>query len=218
MSESKIKILIADDHPIFRRGLREIIETDARLKIVAEAEDGDAALALLPESAAQIAVLDIDMPGQDGFAVARRIREANLPVEIVILSLHRDERFLNAALDLGIKGYVLKDGAVNEIVSCIKAVAAGETYISPALSGFLIKRAARGSGSAPAAELDRLTPTERRVLKLIAEYKTSKGIAEELFVSVRTVEHHRANIALKLNLKGSHALIKFAAEHKSRLA
>ncbi len=213
-TETEIKILIADDHPIFRRGLREIIETDAHLKVVAEAEDSEQALRRLQESAAEIAMLDIDMPVKDGFAVARAVRELKLPVEIIILSLHKDERFFNAALDLGVKGYVLKDGAVNEIVSCIKAVAAGQDYISPALSTFLIKRSRCNSQS---SELDKLTPTERGVLKLISEYKTSKEIAEELFVSVRTIEHHRANIALKISLKGNHALIKFAAEHKSQL-
>lgn len=213
--KTEIKIAIADDHPIFRRGLREVVEMDARLKIVCEADDGDAALRCLENGDAEIAVLDIDMPGQDGFVIARRVREQNLPVRIVFLSLHKDERFFNRALDLGVSGYVLKDSAATEIVNCIKAVAAGHDYISPALSSFLIKRSRRTAALvAEFPGLNDLTPTERRILRLVGEYRTSKEIAEQLFISVRTVEHHRASISAKLNLKGSHALIKFAASLK----
>jgi DNA-binding NarL/FixJ family response regulator len=214
--KDEIKIAIADDHPIFRRGLREIIETDSCLKVICEADDGEAALRCLEKGEAEIAVLDIDMPGADGFFAARAVRERRLPVKIIFLSLHKDERFFNAALDLGVSGYVLKDSAITEIVDCIKTVAAGGDYISPALSSFLIKRSRRAD-SEEIPGLNELTPTERRVLRLVGEYKTSREIADEMFISVRTVEHHRANIASKLGLKGSHALIKFAVENKSHL-
>jgi two-component system, NarL family, response regulator DegU len=151
--------------------------------------------------------------------VVRAIKAQRLPVAIIFLTMHKDERFLKTALDLGVRGYVLKDAALAEIVSCIRAVAAGNDYVSPELSGFLISRHRRTEASAAAnPQLDRLTPTERRVLGLIAQYKTSRDIAGELSISVRTVEHHRANIGEKLQLTGTNALLKFGLEHQSELA
>jgi DNA-binding NarL/FixJ family response regulator len=218
MMQTEIKILIADDHPIFRQGLKQIIEKEARFKVVGEAEDGEITLRRLPECGAQIAVLDVDMPSKDGFEVVRTISQRRWPVTAVFLTLHKDERFLNAALDLGVKGYVLKDSAATEIVDCIKRVSSGHEYVSPQLSGFLINRSRRAASLAAAKpQLDDLTPTERYVLRLIAQYKTSKEIASELCISARTVEHHRANIGEKLELKGTHTLLKFAVEHQSDL-
>src|SRR5262249_10779254 len=146
------------------------------------------------------------------------IREKGLPVKVIILTMHKDERILNAALDLGVRGYVLKDSAITEIVASIKAVAGGERYISPQLSGHLLNRNSRAAALLRQQPgLETLTATERRILKLIADYKTSKEIAGILFISTRTVEHHRANICEKLDLKGSHALLKFATEHQAEL-
>lgn len=121
-------------------------------------------------------------------------------------------------MDLGVKGYVLKDSALADIVKSIKAVMAGENFISPALSIFLLNRGRGPAAGAPKSVVSDLSPTERRILSLIGDYKTSKEIAEQLFISIRTVEHHRGNIAIKLQLRGSHALIKFALEHKSELS
>ena len=214
----EINVLICDDHPIFREGLKRIIEGDPRLSVVGEAEDGESALAKIEQHAPQVVVLDLDMPNKDGFDVARAIREKKVPVQIIILTMHKDERMLNAALDVGVKGYVLKDSAVTEIVASIKAVAGGQNYISPQLSSYLLNRNSRAAALLKQQPgLESLTATERRVLKLIAEYKTSKQIAEMLFISIRTVEHHRANICEKLELKGSHALLKFATEHQAEL-
>ena len=216
--KSDLTVVIADDHPIFRKGLRQVLETDRSMHIVAEAEDGDGALAFLEQLRPQVAVIDIDMPGADGFEIARRVKEEQLLVAIIFLTMHTDEQIFNTAFDLGVKGYVLKDGAVTEIIKAIRAVAAGENYISPELSTFLVRRANRAAAlSQEKPTLASLTQTEQRVLKLIASYKTSRDIAEELCISPRTVERHRANISEKLNLKGSHALLKFATEHKSQL-
>lgn len=212
----EIKVVIADDHPIFRRGLCQIIETDPGIKVVAEADDGEAALAALQKYEPQVAVIDVDMPNRDGFDVMQTIRAKRLPVAVIFLTMHKDERIFNKALDLGVMGYVLKDSAITEIVAGIKAVAAGQNYVSPAMSTSMLKRATRATAPLPPG-LDDLTPTERRVLRLIAEYKTSKDIATELFISTRTVEHHRANISTKLELKGSHALLKFALDNHQRL-
>jgi two-component system, NarL family, response regulator DegU len=215
---AEIRVFIADDHPIFRQGLKLIVEKDSQLKVVGEADDGEAALEDLKRSGAQIAILDVDMPNKDGFEVVREMRRQRMRAEVVFLTMHKDERFLNAALDLGVKGYVLKDSAVTEIVNCIRSVAAGRDYVSPQLSSFLINRQRHGTELAGAKpQLEQLSPTERRVLKLIGQYKTSKEIAGELLISVRTVEHHRANISEKLELKGSHVLLKFAVEHQSEI-
>jgi DNA-binding NarL/FixJ family response regulator len=215
---NETRIVIADDHPVFRQGLRQIIEMDAHFRIVDEAADGEAALAKLTALRPEIAVLDIEMPKLNGFALARQIRAARLPTEIIFLTMYKEEEFFNEALDLGVKGYLLKDSAVTDILACIRAVTQGQHYITPTISAYLINRQSRAVTLAKQRPgLDDLTPAERRILKLIAENKTSKEIAAELFVSYRTIENHRANICQKLELKGSHALIKFALEHKSQL-
>jgi DNA-binding NarL/FixJ family response regulator len=217
--DHEVRVLIADDHPIFRRGLRQIIETAPRLSVVAEVSDGEQALEALQGTGVDIAVLDLTMPVKDGFAVARAAREQRLAVPVVLLTMHKDELYLNAALELGVRGYVLKDSAATEITDCILAVIAGQEYVSPALSSFLIRRGRRaGALAEQKPALAQLTPTERRVLKLIAEGQTSREIASALHIGVRTVEHHRNNMALKLELRGSHALLKFAVQHQSELA
>lgn len=214
----EIRIVIADDHPIFRRGLRTVIEADPRLKVAAEADDGESALARIAELQPDVAVLDIDMPPPDGLAVARRLRELRSAVEVVFLTMHNDEALLDAALDAGVKGFVVKDGAAGEIVGCIKAVAAGRSFFSPTLSGHLLARRERAESPVKqTSAVSGLTAAERRVLRLLAESKTSQEIAGELFISVRTVEHHRSNICAKLGLTGRNALLTFALTHKAEL-
>jgi DNA-binding NarL/FixJ family response regulator len=216
--KNEISILIADDHPIFRKGLRQVIETEARLKVVAEADDGEAALEQIRQFQPNIAVLDIHMPNMSGFELAQAVREQGLALEMIFLTMHKAEDLFNAAIDIGVKGYVLKDSAVTDIVASVKAVANGQLYISPQLSDFLLNRSNRARAlREEKPSLDNLTPTERRVLSMLADYKTSKQIAKELFIHWRTVDNHRANICAKLGLRGSHALMKFAIEHKSEI-
>lgn len=217
--KAEIRIVIADDHPIFRRGLRSVIESDPRLKIIAEAEDGEVALEQIQALRPEIALLDMEMPNKSGFEVIRAIQQKKLTVAVIFLTMHKDERFFNAALDMGVKGYVLKDSAVNDIVASIKAVASGENFISPQLSTYLVSRRGRvASLTEQKPGLNNLTAAERQVLRLIATNKTSKEIADELCISIRTVEKHRANISEKLELHGSHVLLSFALEHKSELS
>ena len=215
---AQIRIVMADDHPVVRQGLRQMIEADKALSIVAEAGDGQTALSLIEQHRPDVAVLDIDMPQMDGFAIVRALGRKNLPVEVVFLTMHSEEEIFQAAMDMGVKGYVLKDSAVTDIVQSIKTVAAGRPYLSPALSALLLHRRRRAEELGAAHPgLHDLSAMERRVLKLIAEDKTSREIATELFISPRTVETHRANICKKLNLHGSLALVKFALAHKSEL-
>lgn len=216
---SEIRILIADDHPVFRAGLRQIIEMTGDLKVLAEAGDGMAALAQLRENKPEVAVLDVDMPVMDGFAVVRAVKQEKLPVAVVFLTMHKDEDMFNEAMNIGVQGYVLKDSAVTDIVGSIRAVAEGRPFISPALSVYLLNRNQRTvTLTQEKPGTNNLTPTERRILKLLAENKTSREIAAELFVSHRTIENHRANMCQKLDLRGNHALLKFALENKSQLA
>jgi len=213
-----ITIVIADDHPIFRTGLRQVLEADAGLRVVGEAGDGDVALATIESVRPDLAVLDIDMPGRDGLDVTRALRDARSSTRVILLTLHTDAFYLNSALDAGVYGYVPKETAVTEIVGAIKSVHAGQEYISPVLSRLLIERSRRTDALAkelPA--LDQLTPTEIKVLKLIAEIKTTKEIADVLCVSPRTVEHHRTSIATKLDLHGPHAVTRLAVKYQSSL-
>jgi DNA-binding NarL/FixJ family response regulator len=214
--DDPITVVIADDHPIFRQGLRQAIETDRRIIVAGEAGDGDAVIELLQSLNPEIVVLDIGMPRKNGFEVAKEIRERGITARAIFLTMYDEEDAFNRAMDLGVKGYILKDSAVTDIVTGIKAVASGEHFITPSLSSFLIKRASRASALRDQKTgLDSLTEAERRILKLIAEQKTSKQIASELFISPRTVDNHRANICEKLQIHGSNALLKFALEHKS---
>jgi len=214
----EIRILIADDHPIFRRGLRMVIEADPALKVVAEANEGVSALTAIEQFQPDIAVLDLDMPPPDGLAVARRIREQGWPVVAIFLTMHKDEAAFKAALDAGVRGFVVKDGAANEIVGCIKSVAAGQSFFSPVLSGHLLAHRDRADELARRIpSINDLTASERRILRLIAEAKSNKEIAEALFISFRTVERHRSNICAKLGLTGKNALLTFALTHKSEL-
>jgi DNA-binding NarL/FixJ family response regulator len=214
--QNEIRILIADDHPIFRQGLRMVIETDPLLRVVAEADDGQSTLARIRELQPHVAVLDIDMPPPDGLAVAHEL--CNEPIAIIIQTMHKDVVTLRAALDSGVKGYVVKDDAANEIVNCIKAVVAGQSFVSPALSGYLLNRRHRADALASQLpSIDALSATERRILLLVAESMTNKQIAEKMFISVRTVEHHRSYICAKLGLSGKNALLTLALTHKSDL-
>ncbi len=215
---NEITIILADDHPIVRKGLREVIEEDQRLRVVSEANNGREAVEAIEKFSPQVTILDIDMPVLNGFETAREIKRRKLKTEIVFLTMHRDEDLFNEAIDLGAKGFVLKDSALIDIIECVKTVAASEHYASHALTKFLINRSRRALGlTERQPTVNDLTPTERRILKLIAEDLTSKEIGEELFISPRTVEKHRQNICQKLNLQGSHSLFKFAVQHKSEL-
>jgi DNA-binding NarL/FixJ family response regulator len=215
--DDEIRILVADDHPIVRKGLRFSIEEDLGLKVVGEAADGQAALDLIRKLRPQIAVLDIDMPKLDGLAVAREMARQKLDTKIIFLTFHADEDLFRSAMELGSRGYILKDSASQEIVAGVRAVASGRPYISSAITEKLLHP--RKPPMAQDGITANLTPTERRIMRLIADGKTSKEIGAELSIHYRTIENHRTNICRKLNLEGegANALLRFALQHKSSL-
>lgn len=214
----RLRIIIADDHPVFRDGLINMIKNEEEIEIIGEAGDGEKALALINELKPDIALLDIHMPKMTGLQVLKEIKKKKIDIKTIFLSVYSDEDIFDEAMDNGISGYILKDSAISDIKDCIYAVAAGNYYISPSVSNFLVNRRdkmKRLESNKPA--LSELTKTELTVLRLIAEGKTSNEIGEELFISSKTVENHRTSINSKLNLKGTHSLIKFAIENKSLL-
>lgn len=216
---TEIKIIIADDHPIFRDGLKAMIGKEPGLIVVAEADDGAMALELIKEHKPDIVVLDLDMPEMNGFSLMKELQNSALPaVSVVVLTMHKDEMHFNQAIDSGARGYIIKDVAAAEVVICIKAVVSGKDYFSPALSSFLLNRSRRVSTLTQRAGINDLTATERRVLYLLSQLRTNKDIAEELGISQRTVENHRAHICSKLELQGAHALTRFAIQHKDELS
>lgn len=216
--KNKISVLIADDHPIFRRGLEGVIRLAPGIKVLNQASDGTAALQTIEESGPDIAVLDVNMPGMSGMDIAKAVRDKDLSAGIVFLTMYKEEDIFNEAMDLGVMGYVLKENAVTEIVNAIRSVAQGEYYISPSISGYLVKRKKRADElKKENPGLESLTPAETQILKLIAKGNTSKEIAAELHVSTKTIENHRAHISQKLHIHGAHSLLRFAVENKSRL-
>jgi len=213
---NKTRILIADDHPIVRQGFVRIIGGDPAYSIVAECGNGNKARDLICDLKPDIAVLDISMPGMTGLDVVRWARDNGVACEFLILTMYRDEEYFEEAMDLDVKGYVLKECAVQELMSSLAAIKHRRHYFSPAFSEFFVRRnqrAAKHKGS----KLDILTPTERRVFKLIGENLTSRQIADSLFVSYRTIQNHRFNICKKMGLKGHNRLLQFALEHKAEL-
>jgi len=215
---ARASTVIIEDHPVFRQGLRQVIERDGVFNVVGEADDGESALELMQKVATDIAIIDISLPRLSGLDLARRLQERRNPTKVVILTMHKEEDFFNAAVNLGVRGYLLKDNAVSDILGCLRAVAAGDYYFSPAISSYLLRRRNRGARLATSQPgLDSLTTAERRILSLVAANKTSRQIGAELFISHRTVEAHRGSICSKLNLNGSHCLLQFAIENRSAL-
>jgi DNA-binding NarL/FixJ family response regulator len=214
----KFRLLIVDDHPVFRRGLREIIRESSRFQIVGETSDGVTALRLAKELKPAIAVVDIDMPQMNGLETVRAFQKSELFVNVIFLTMYKEEDMFNAAMDLGIKAYIVKDNAADEILTALEKVAIDEPFISQSMSNMGQRRNDRVKElllSKP--QIEDLTAAERRILKLIAEDHTSKEIADKLQISTKTIENHRQNICHKLRLHGSHSLLKFAFDHKSHL-
>jgi DNA-binding NarL/FixJ family response regulator len=213
----EIRILLADDHPVVRRGLKTSIEEDLSLKVIAEAGDGVEALDLIRKHKPQLAIIDIDMPRLDGLGVAKEVRRLQLDTQMIFLSFHQDEDIVRAVLSAGGKGYLVKDSAMQEIVVAIKTVVSGKTYVSSTIAVQLLAGPDSSGESSQNPLIRDLTASERRILQLIAEGMSSKEIGNELSIHYRTVENHRTNICRKLKIEGANALLRFAVQNKGKL-
>jgi DNA-binding NarL/FixJ family response regulator len=207
-------IVLADDHQMFRQGMRNILKEISDLKIIGEANDGYELLSLLKKLSPHMVILDISMPNIRGIEATREIKTSHHEIKVVILTMHNNMDYLTHAIAAGAEGYILKQEAGTELISAIETVRSGGVYISPifsvGLTDAFVKKC-RGDEKLP---VESLTTRQREVIKLIAEGKTNKEIAELLFISTRTVEKHRAKIMEKLNLKATADLIKYAIRKK----
>lgn len=212
----ELKIVIADDHPIFREGLKKIIQSRKEYSVIGEAADGSEAVRLIKILKPNIAILDIDMPDKNGFEVVSEITKLNIGTKAIFLTMHSAEDLFEEALNLGVKGFVLKENAVSDILEAIDIVIKGKCYISPLVADHLLNKTGHFKPADPQRLLlNKLTPSEKTILKLISLQKSTNQIAEELFISPKTVETHRTNIASKLNLHGQNSLLKFAIDNKN---
>ena len=209
MSEAKkIRVLLADDHNLVRAGVRRILEAQPGVAVVGEVADGAAALDALARTAVDVLVLDLTMPGLDGFAVLRRARALVPALKVLVLSMHADAEFVSRAVREGADGYLLKDSAVTDLVAAIQAVREGRAYHSPQVQRQLTDLL-RG-GTPDAGGIASLTEREREVLRRIAEGSSTKEIAASLDISARTVETHRANLMRKLDVRSVAQLVRLA--------
>ncbi len=207
-----IKVLIADDHAIVRAGLRTLLATEPSLELVGEATGGYEALALAAQTHPDILVLDLSMPDLDGIAVTKQLCPQQPNLRILILTIHEDEALLREAIRSGAAGYILKRAAEAELISAIRVVMRGDLYVDPSLMRTLLDETL---AAAPAARPcgPALTPRETEVLRLIVQGYTNRQMGEELNISVRTVEGHRANLSEKLGLHNRVELARYAREH-----
>jgi DNA-binding NarL/FixJ family response regulator len=207
-----IKVFNADDHPILRKGITDLIIESPDMKWIGSAENGKEALKKILSLQPDVAILDIEMPGMTGIEVANNLLDKNVPTAVIILTLFKDETFFRRALKNGIKGYLLKESSEKEILDCIRSVSQGRAYVNSSMSHLLFAEKEDKS------LLSTLSQHERNILKLIARSKSTVEIAEMLFLSPKTISNHRNNISKKLKLKGEqNGLLKWAMAHKEAL-
>jgi DNA-binding NarL/FixJ family response regulator len=204
-----IRVLLADDHTLVRAGLRGLLIGIAGVEVVGEAEDGHEVLSMASELDPDVVLLDVGMPGLNGLDAAAQLVKANDRRRVLILSMHSAEEYVLRALRAGCAGYLLKRSAVSELEIAVRAVARGETYLSPGVSKQVVDDYVGRTGGA-SDPLEALTPRQREILQLVAEGNTSKEIAERLGLSFKTVEAHRAQIMERLNLQDVTGLVRFA--------
>ena len=206
-----VDILLADDHGVLRAGLRALLNSEADLDVVGEAASGDEALRLAAELRPGIVLLDLNMPGPGGIEVTRQLREVLPETRVLVLTVHEDEGLLREAIDAGASGYIIKRAVESELINAIHAVARGELYIHPSMTRALIHEPAKRTRARSGGQ-ESLTPRETDVLRLIVRGYTNRQAAEELGLSVRTVETHRANLMGKLGVQNLVGLVRTAIQ------
>ena len=207
----RIRVLLAEDHTIVRKGLRSLLDAESDIEVIGEAEDGREAIRKVEQLHPDVVVMDIAMPGLNGLEATRRIKKLFPDVEILILSMHATEEYIFHILQAGALGYVVKQSAPSELVSAIRNVWQGELFLSPTISErVLAEFIRRGEAIAQQDSYDQLTDREREVLQLIAEGHSNREIAEALHISVKTVETHRGHVMDKLDIRGTAGLTRYA--------
>ena len=207
------KILLADDHQIVREGLKSLLNSHEDIEVVGEARDGRSAVQMAKDLAPDVVIMDVGMPHLNGIEATRQITMREPEAKVVALSMHSDRRFMGEMLKAGAKGYLLKDGAFDELATAIRSVIANKVYLSPRIANVVVDdyvRRAPGQQTGEASAFARLTPREREVLQLMAEGRATKEIAMDLKVSIKTVETHRRQIMEKLSIHSVAELTKYA--------
>ncbi|RMG91994.1 MAG: DNA-binding response regulator [Chloroflexi bacterium] len=206
-----IRILVADDHGVLRAGLRALLNAEPDFTVVGEAENGHQAVALTRELKPDILLLDVSMPGLGGIEVTRLVKQACPKTRVLILTVHEDESLLQEAIQAGAAGYIIKRAVEAELINAVNAIWRGDLYVHPAMTRALLK-GIRPSSSQMDTLVEPLTPREKEVLTYIAQGYTNQQIAEQLQISVRTVESHRANLTSKLGVKSRVELVRYARQ------
>jgi two-component system, NarL family, response regulator NreC len=206
-----LRVLLADDHAIVRRGLRSLLETEPGLSVVAEAADGLEALRLTEDQEPDVVILDVGMPKLNGIDVAARAQKLKRPPQVIILSMHADESYIIRALSAGARAYLLKDATDEDLLPAVRTVASGKPFFSPAVAGVLVEdyvRQLQTRGLSDSYHL--LTDREKEVLQLLAEGRSNKEVASLFNLGLSTVETHRANLMQKLNLHNTAEIVLYA--------
>jgi DNA-binding NarL/FixJ family response regulator len=209
MSACPIRVLLADDHTLVRAGIRSLLQGLPGVEVVGEADDGQEALRLAETLRPDVVLMDVGMPGLNGLEVAGRLQTSDPAIRVIIVSMHTAEQYVLRALRAGCAGYLVKSSAVSELDVAVRSVARGETYLSPVVSKRVVEDYVTRTGGA-ADPLEALTPRQREILQLVAEGHTSKDIAQRLYLSVKTVEAHRAQLMERLDLHDLAGLVRFA--------
>ncbi len=209
----KVKLLVADDHKIFRQGIKKLLDEESDLQVVGEAADGREAVKKATELKPDVILMDIAMANLNGLEATKQIKKVLPDIKVIMLTMHKNEEYVLQSFQAGASGYILKEGAVEELVSAIRSIHQDKSVLSPTISKTLIdaylRKMETGKTETP---FDLLTDREREVLQLIAEGNTNREVAKLLFISVKTVEAHRAHIMQKLNIHEIARLVKYAIQ------
>ena len=209
-SNGRINVMVVDDHSVVREGIKMVLSTDPELKVVGVASSGEEAVAEVHELAPNVVVMDIAMPGLSGFEATRMIREQNPDVKVLALTVHDSEAYVFQMLQAGAVGYVLKRASSEDVIQAVKAAHRGEAILHPSVAKMLITDYLTRVEHGDESSYDTLSDREREILKLIAEGKTNKEIAQMLYLAVKTVQAHRANLMRKLGMHDRTELVKYA--------
>lgn len=208
---SPIRVLLAEDHTIVRKGLRSLLDAEPGIEVVGEAEDGRQAIEKVEQLMPDVVLMDITMPVLNGLEATRQIKKLFSQIKVLILTVHSTEEYIFQILQAGASGYLIKQAAVEELISAIQAVYRGDTFLSPSMSRIILKESSRQTSTTTEKDnLARLTDREREVLQLVAEGRSNREIAQLLHVTVKTVEAHRAHVMEKLDLHSAAELTRYA--------